>query len=199
MMSQSRHGRRGAALLAAVLLLAPVMGCARGLQRPVPAAEPAVNPPPPVETPDPEPLPPPPSEAELAYDAARKAEGRGDAPAAAALYARAAGTTLEAPRRAEALYRLALLHLEPGAVRDLSLARTDLQQLLETSSEHARAREARAVLALMDELDAARAQAAAARTEADAAKGEVLTMRAVLEKKEQELNSIKQVLLQRKP
>jgi hypothetical protein len=199
MMFRLRHGRTGATLLTAALLLSMGMACATRLQRPQAPEEPAVKPPPPVETPDPEPLPPPPSEAELAFDAARRAEMHGDGAAAAALYARAASTTLEAPRRAEALYRLALLRLEPGELRDQALARTDLLQLLDAAPDHPRAREARALLALLDELDAARAQTASARTEAESVKGEVVALRADLEKKDQELKSIKQVLLQRKP
>jgi hypothetical protein len=198
-MPLSRRSRIGAGVLAAALLLGPVAGCARRLQRPAETAEPVHKPPPPVETPEPEPLPPPPSEAELALEAARRAEAHGDGVTAASLYARAANTSLDAGRRAEALCKLALLHTEPGGVRDLALARGDLQQFVEMFPEHPWAREARAILTLMDELDAAHAQSAALRNDVEASRLEAASLKADLEKKDQELKSIKQVLLQRKP
>jgi len=198
-MSLFRPTRMGAGLLAAALLLWPVSGCATRLQRPTAPAEPVHKPPPPVETPEPEPLPPPPSEAELALEAARRAEAHGDGAGAAALYTRAANTSLDAARRAEALSKLALLHTEPGGVRDLQLARGELQQFVELFPEHAWARDARAMLMLMDELDAAHAQSAALRNDVESSRAEAATLKADLEKKDQELKSIKQVLLQRKP
>ncbi|HKY31949.1 MAG TPA: hypothetical protein VJV23_05385 [Candidatus Polarisedimenticolia bacterium] len=192
---------RRRALLAALLCLPLLAGCPGRLTRPEPRAEPPVKPPPAVEQEMPPPAPPPiRSEAELAMDAAAKAEARGDAATAADLYARAARASLEAGRRGDALFSLAQLHLDPaGPVRDLPQAREALQRLVESAPAHSRVRESRAMLALLDELDEARGAAAGLRTEAETLRGDAAALRIELDKKDQELKSIKQVLMQKKP
>src|SRR5262249_6556141 len=142
--------------------------------------EPEIKPPPPVETPDPEPLPAPPSEGDLALEAARRAELRGDREAAATLYARAARVSVEMGRRGEALYSLAMLHADPGESRDLGLARGDLQQLLEISPGHPRSREARTLLSLIEELTQAQQQSAALRGDVESAHAESIALKAEL-------------------
>lgn len=190
--------RTRARLIATALSLVLAVACSSRLKRPVETA-PEVKPPPAVEMPEPQPVAPPPTEVELALDGARQAERTGDMTAAADFYARAARVAGDAGRRCDALYGLALLHLEPGTLRDLTLARADLQELLDADPAHSRAREARTLLKLIEDLDGVQAQSATLRADFDLKTTEAASLKAELERKDQELKSIKQVLLQRKP
>ena len=192
------RSRTRARLTAAALSLVLAVACSSKLKRPV-ETSPEVKPPPAVEMPEPQPVAPPPTEVELALDGARQAERAGDMDAAADFFARAARVAADPGRRCEALYGLALLHIEPGALRDLTLARADLQELLDADPSHARSREARAMLKLIEDLDGIQTQSASLRADFDLKTSEAASLKAELEKKDQELKSIKQVLLQRKP
>ena len=89
--------------------------------------------------------------------------------------------------------------IEPGTLRDLTLARADLQELLDADPAHSRAREARTLLKLIEDLDGVQGQSATLRADFDLKTTEAASLKAELERKDQELKSIKQVLLQRKP
>ncbi|MGH9870371.1 MAG: tetratricopeptide repeat protein [Candidatus Polarisedimenticolia bacterium] len=191
--------RSRAGLLAAALTLTLAGGCAGRLKRPVESAPPTVKPPPPVEILDPSPVPAPPTEAELALDNARQAEARGESALAADLYARAARVSLDASYRSDAFYSLALLHLDPGPLRDLALAREELLQVTELAPGHPRVREARSLLTLIEELQTVRTEVTVERDSIQGLRDEAAALRVELDKKNQELKSIKQVLLQRKP
>ncbi len=178
-----------------------ILGCARAgshtLPRPI-VTEPSL-PAPVLADPPPAPPPAPPPE-QVALLAARGAATRGDYLHATDLYERAIQAAVESRVREAIRYELALVRLGPGnPQRDPAAARRDLEALALASPEHPRAAEARALVALLDEAAMERKAALEARAENDSIRAQLAVQKAELVEKEQELQRIKQVLLERKP
>jgi len=188
-------------LLLALCVVASFASCA---VRPV---EPAVEPgptessPPDHEVPAVEPpAPAPPSEADLAIQAAAEAEARGDYETALELYGWASVAQGVTDREGEIHYRRGMLYVDPDTgMMDLTQARREFELVTGALPRSERYREARVMLRMLDDLAAERADTASLREQIESLKGEVATLKGDLAKKEQELNNIKQVLLQKNP
>lgn len=195
-------GRRLRGGMMAILLAIAVAGCPAGSARRIPRQ---TTPPPPEAVREPIepprlPSPEPPSEADLAVKAAREAAERGDDEAAVEFYGWAESAGGSARVRGEIHYGLAVIYADPiSPRRSPERARRELAAMEAAGADHPRAREARIISALMDQVEVARAASAAAKSELEALRKEMTALRAELEKKDQELKSIKQVLLQQKP
>ena len=137
----------------------------------------------------------------MVHRAAAEAQTRGDDETARDMLSGwAAGAQTDRVGLGETHYRLGMLYADPNSsVGDSALARREFQELLDLSPGHPRAAEAGVMLALLDELEGLRARSADLTEELGELKGVKAALVADLEKKDQELKSIKQVLLQKKP
>lgn len=197
----AKHANAWKATMLLVPLGLSVAGCAAmGRAGSTTPAEPAGQPPPPVVVPAPDTgVPPPPSEADLAVAAGGNAEARGEYEAAIDLY-RWALVARGAGHQADVSYRLARIYLDPANDRrDPMEARRWLERVLASSATGTRAREARMLLALLDEVREAQDQIDTARVERDTALTQVASLTQELKTKQEELESIRQVLLQKAP
>ncbi|HET6373324.1 MAG TPA: hypothetical protein VFG76_08455 [Candidatus Polarisedimenticolia bacterium] len=187
----------GLVLLAAVIGL----GCPRAGAEPVAGA--VTKPLPPVvieQQPVLPPAPPPPSAAELALAASADAEARGDYARATAILEGALGATTNPVSRGDLQYRLGLLPLTlENPSRDPRLSIQRLKAVTEIRPPHPRSREAAALMALITDLDGARAEMTSLRDEQERLRNDVQSLRADLEKKDQELEKIKKALLEKQP
>jgi len=202
-MSTERTERRTISMIPWVLALC-VAAC--GASCAFRSAQPAVEPPPEQQPVRPEPAvveppaPAPPSEADLAIQAASEAEARGDYETALDLYGWAAVSRGATDRVGEIHYRRGMLYADPETgMLDPAQARREFEAVTGALPRSNRYREARVMLAMLGDLAAARDLSAQLRAEIDALKADVASLKSDLVKKEQELNSIKQVLLQKNP
>ncbi|HET9481994.1 MAG TPA: hypothetical protein VFP98_09590 [Candidatus Polarisedimenticolia bacterium] len=189
-----------AALAAAALLGAA--GCPRAGKNPVespPSVEIQQTPPhePPLEPPEAIQQPQPPSEAELAVKAARDAAARREYESALLYYARAAGSEIDPVKLGDIHYDRALIYADPGSgMRNLELARSEFQQVLDLSPSHPRAREILLMVATMDE---SRLQGEELKARITALEARIAELQSALEKKDKELKNLEKVLLQKQP
>lgn len=154
----------------------------------------------------PEPMPPdmPPqvvtNEAHLALDAAADAEARGDIEMALELYDWASMAEVDPEQQGEITYRLARLHSDPGSRwYDPEKSREALSSLVASAPNHPRAPEARVFLALLDRVENNKAVTTGLESDLEEARKSLAAMKEELEKKDQELKSIKNVLLRKQP
>ncbi len=196
-----KRDRRPTLWLFAVCVAACVASCAVHPVKPAVEPSPAEPPPADQETPVVEaPAPEPPSEAELAIQAAAEAEARGDYETALELYGWASVAQGVTDREGEIHYRRGMLYVDPDTgMMDLAQARREFEQVTGALPRSDRYREARVMLKMLDDLESARTDSASLREQIEALKGEVASLKSDLAKKEQELNNIKQVLLQKNP
>lgn len=191
--------RQGAALF--MILVAAVLGCFRA--GPVRTSPEAVVAEPPGEEvrlpPPPRDTPPLPTEAELALKAAEDAETSRDLDRAEVILTDALATA-EEPVMTEIHFRLARLYLDPVR-EDVSVerARSVLQTIVETAPGHPRHPDARAMLWLIEDAARSRGEAAEVTAENQELRARLASLKTDLEGKEQQLERIKQVLLQTKP
>jgi len=139
-------------------------------------------------------------EAETARKAAAEALAQGDDAAALDLYDWAFLVETNPMTQARTLYEIACLRIDPESeVHDLSAARAELNLLVSQYPIHVRAREARLFLNLINDSLEARTRADRAARELEVALGEQRALQASLKESEEELQRIKQVLLERQP
>ncbi len=177
-----------------------VLGCSgAGSPRTSPEPDPAPRgeevrlPPPPQDT------VPVPTEADLAVQEARDAEARGEHDRALLIYEEALDGSGE-PAVTEIRFQLARLYLDPALeARSIERSHGILQTIVETAPRHARQADARAMLWLIDEVAHAQVLAAELTAENEDLRGQLRVLSADLDEKEQQLERIKQVLLQTKP
>ncbi|MFQ5700468.1 MAG: hypothetical protein ACE5HU_01310 [Acidobacteriota bacterium] len=143
---------------------------------------------------------PPPTEAELAIRAAEDAESHEDYSRALDLYDWASTAQNDRAVETDIDYRVARLRADPESGQsDLAAARRGFEKVLANAPEHPRAREARLILNLLDALDRERSRGKELAARLEALLADQARLKAQLEKKEQELHTIKEVLLQKKP
>lgn len=189
----------GVVVLASSMIAAATTGCWKRPARPVAGTEQAQDPPPALVVRPPDP-PPRPSEADLAAAAAVRAESRGLFDQAAREYERAARAAAGGPQVADLHWALAQLWADPvNPARDLEKAKLACSAVLESRPSAARAREARSMLSLLDDLDRSRVETTSLKNDLESAKVSDAALKDELRKKDQELENIKKVLLEKKP
>ena len=140
------------------------------------------------------------NEADLAMEAAEDAEARGDIEMALELYDWASMAQVDPDQQTEIVYRMALLRADPDSKWfDAEKSREALQSLIAAAPEHSRAPEAHVFLALLDRLESGKAVTVGLESDLEEARTRLAAMKEELEKKDQELKSIKNVLLRKQP
>lgn len=140
------------------------------------------------------------NEAELAMGAAADAEARGDIEMALELYDWASMAQIDPGQRTEIGYRMARLQADPDSKWfDAEKSREALQNLVASAPEHPRAPEARVFLALLDRIESGKALTVGLESDLEEARTRLAAMKEELDKKDQELKSIKDVLLRKQP
>jgi hypothetical protein len=142
----------------------------------------------------------PPTEVDLAIRAAEDAEARADYEMALELYDWAYMAQSDRRLKGDIHYRVARLRADPRTRwRDVEQARREFEAALAISPEHPRAREARLFVALIAELELERVRAASLRIELEGLRSDRIALKEELDRKDQELRDIKEVLLEKNP
>ena len=140
------------------------------------------------------------NEAQLALGAAADAEARGDIEMALELYDWASMAEVDPEQQGEITYRMARLHSDPDSRwYDPEKSRETLSNLVTSNPNHSRAPEARVFLALLDRIENNKAVTTGLESDLEEARTRLAAMKEELEKKDQELKSIKDVLLRKQP
>lgn len=140
------------------------------------------------------------NEAHLAMDAAADAEARGDIEMALELYDWASMAEIDSEQQGEITYRMARLRADPDSQwYDPEKSRETLSNLVASNPSHPRAPEARVFLALLDRVENNKAVTTGLESDLEEARTRLAAMKEELEKKDQELKSIKDVLLRKQP
>jgi hypothetical protein len=140
------------------------------------------------------------NEAHLALDAAADAEARGDIEMALELYDWASMAEVDPEQQGEIAYRMARLRSDPGSQWYApERSREALSNLVNSTPNHPRAPEARVFLALLDRVENNKAVTTGLESDLEEARTRLAAMKEELEKKDQELKSIKDVLLRKQP